>query len=65
MNKKTGIRLPEKPVKPDMSECCQRGCENCVFIYYEKALKRWQNKVEKITGYLSKVSKYLVDISER
>jgi uncharacterized protein YaeQ len=46
VNKK--IKLPKKPVKPDMSECCQRACENCIFIYYEKALKRWEDKVEKI-----------------
>jgi len=48
VNKTKEISLPPKPIKPDMSECCQRGCENCVFIYYEKALKRWQDKVEKI-----------------
>ena len=41
-------KLPEKPVKPDPSECCNRGCENCVYIYYEKALKRWEEKVSKL-----------------
>jgi uncharacterized protein YaeQ len=48
VNTKKEISLPPKPVEPDMSECCQRACENCVFVYYEKALKRWQDKVEKI-----------------
>jgi oxidoreductase family protein len=48
VNKETELKLPPKPAEPDPSECCNRGCENCVFIYYEKALLRWQEKVEKI-----------------
>lgn len=48
MSEQTKAKLPKKPVKPDPSECCNRGCENCVYVYYEKALKRWQEKVEKI-----------------
>jgi len=48
MNKQATIKLPAKPVEPDLSECCNRGCENCVFVYYEKALRRWLKKVEKI-----------------
>ncbi len=48
MNKQAVIKLPTKPVKPDQSECCNRGCELCVFVYYENALKRWEKKVEKI-----------------
>ncbi|SVD88258.1 uncharacterized protein METZ01_LOCUS441112 [marine metagenome] len=38
--------LPVKPVKPDESECCNRGCENCVFVYYERALNIWHEKVK-------------------
>jgi len=45
MNKQTEIR---PPTKPDVSECCNRGCENCVYVYYDKALKRWEAKVDKI-----------------
>ncbi len=41
----TEHELPSKPRKPDQSECCQRNCENCVFVYYEKALERWKKKV--------------------
>lgn len=37
--------LPPKPKEPDMSECCQRNCENCVFVYYERAVARWEKKV--------------------
>jgi len=40
--------LPPRPREPDLSECCQRNCENCVFVYYEKALDRWQKKVAEI-----------------
>ncbi len=45
---RNSVKLPKKPVEPDPAECCNRGCENCVYVYYEKALKRWQLKVEKI-----------------
>ena len=48
MRKKSEIKLPPKPVEPDPSECCGRGCENCVYVYYEKALKKWEEKVQKI-----------------
>lgn len=48
MTKQTKIKLPEKPVEPAPSECCGRGCENCVYVYYEKALKRWKEEVAKI-----------------
>lgn len=39
-------KIPKKPTKPDESECCNRGCENCVFIYYERALKNWRRKIQ-------------------
>jgi len=42
----TGQELPPKPREPDLSECCQRNCVNCVFVYYERALERWKKKVE-------------------
>ena len=48
MNKQISLKLPDKPDKPNPSECCDSGCENCVFVYYEKAVKRWQAEVEKI-----------------
>jgi len=40
--------LPPKPREPDLSECCQRNCVNCVYVYYERALQRWKKKVEQI-----------------
>ena len=39
---------PPKPREPDISECCQRNCVNCVFVYYEKALARWKKKIEEL-----------------
>lgn len=42
----TNEERPPKPKEPDISECCQRNCVNCVFVYYEKALVRWKKKVE-------------------
>jgi hypothetical protein len=49
----TDQELPPKPREPDMSECCQRSCDNCVFVYYEKALDRWRKKVEKLKAHIS------------
>lgn len=46
MSKSNENILPKKPVEPDPSECCNRNCENCVYVYYEKALKRWQEKMD-------------------
>ena len=40
--------LPPKPEEPDPSECCGRGCENCVYIYYERALEKWREKIDVI-----------------
>lgn len=44
----TEQNLPPKPIEPDPSECCGRGCENCVYIYYERALERWHDKMKAI-----------------
>jgi Oxidoreductase-like protein, N-terminal len=48
MNKQSSLKFPDKPDMPNPSECCDKGCENCVFVYYEKAVKRWEAEVEKI-----------------
>jgi len=48
MSKQTKMKLLKKPTKPDPSECCNRNCENCVYVYYEKALERWEKKVANI-----------------
>lgn len=40
--------LPPPPAEPDPGECCGRGCERCVYVYYEEALERWREKVAAI-----------------
>ena len=41
-------KIQKKPIKPDEYECCNRGFENCVFIYYERALKNWRRKIRRL-----------------
>ena len=38
-----------RPLRPDDSECCQRGCEPCIFDYYHQALARWYSEIEEQT----------------
>jgi hypothetical protein len=48
MNTLTESNLPELPPRPEEplpGECCGRGCERCVYVYYEEALQRWEEKV--------------------
>lgn len=40
--------LPPRPQEPLPGECCGRGCERCVYVYYEEALLRWGEKVERL-----------------
>lgn len=42
------LDLPSPPEKPQAEECCERGCEKCVFDYYEEAFRRWQDRVARI-----------------
>jgi hypothetical protein len=39
----------QPPLRPKQEECCERGCEPCIFDYYENVLQRWlaQNPSEK------------------
>ena len=37
-----GLVLPPKPEPPIKGECCGRGCEHCVWVYYYRALDRWE-----------------------
>lgn len=42
------LELPDPPEKPDPRSCCERGCEHCIFDYYEKAMAIWHKKVAAI-----------------
>ncbi len=37
--------LPTAPTRPHPDECCRRGCEPCIFDYYDRALERWSDRV--------------------
>lgn len=37
---------PPLPVKPTMEECCGRGCDPCIFTYWDMAMDRWEQRVE-------------------
>lgn len=32
---------PDRPVE---GECCERGCEPCIWDYYERGLVRWRER---------------------
>ena len=38
--------VPAPPRRPVTGECCQRGCDPCVWDYYERALSRWREAHE-------------------
>jgi Oxidoreductase-like protein, N-terminal. len=44
-DKYNGPVLPPRPEEPLPGECCGRGCEYCVYVYYEEAIRRWEEKV--------------------
>lgn len=37
--------IPSIPARPHEDECCKRGCDPCIFDYYERALERWSERV--------------------
>ncbi len=37
--------IPAPPLRPVPGECCERGCDPCVWDYYERALSRWCERV--------------------
>jgi hypothetical protein len=40
--------LPPPPEKPEPYECCGRGCEPCIFDYYDAALDRWSARIREM-----------------
>lgn len=40
--------IPSIPTRPHEDECCKRGCDPCIFDYYERAIERWSERVRKL-----------------
>lgn len=40
--------LPPPPARPVPGECCEGGCDLCVWVYYERAHERWNQQCEEI-----------------
>ncbi len=36
--------LAPVPARPVRGECCGRGCDPCIWDYYERALDRWTER---------------------
>ena len=41
-----GEPIPPPPEEPLLGECCERGCERCVFTVYYEALDAWRREIE-------------------
>lgn len=41
---------PEPPREPEPGECCQSGCEPCVFDHYWDALERYERALREWEG---------------
>ncbi|HZS68584.1 MAG TPA: oxidoreductase-like domain-containing protein [Burkholderiales bacterium] len=39
--------IPPPPDEPLASDCCERGCERCVFTVYYEALELWRRDIER------------------
>ncbi len=39
------VIIPTPPNRPHEDECCKRGCDPCIFDYYERAVERWRERV--------------------
>jgi hypothetical protein len=35
-------RKPSPPERPEPADCCQGGCERCVYDLYEEAMDRYR-----------------------
>jgi hypothetical protein len=38
--------IPEPPEEPLPENCCERGCDLCVFTVYYEALDAWRRDIE-------------------
>ncbi len=49
-------RIPEPPEEPLPENCCERGCDRCVFTVYYEAVDDWRRDVEAQLKYLRTLS---------
>lgn len=49
--------MSEKPVPPAPAECCESGCEPCVWDVYFEELRKWKEKQAELTEPKSKPEK--------
>jgi hypothetical protein len=40
------IEIAEPPEEPLPENCCERGCDRCVFTVYYEAVDEWRRDVE-------------------
>jgi hypothetical protein len=38
--------IPEPPEEPLPENCCERGCDRCVFTVYYEAIDAWRRDIE-------------------
>jgi len=38
--------IPDPPEEPLPTDCCERGCERCVFTVYYEAIDAWRRAIE-------------------
>lgn len=36
---------PEPPIAPELEDCCQSGCDPCIFDRYHEALERYEREL--------------------
>ena len=41
--------IPDPPEEPLAENCCERGCDRCVFTVYYEAVDAWRREIE--TGW--------------
>lgn len=46
--KTSAPELPPRPEPPDPRECCESGCDPCVYDLYQDELTRWRQLCEQI-----------------
>jgi hypothetical protein len=39
--------ISEPPEEPLPENCCERGCDRCVFTVYSEAIDAWRREIER------------------